>query len=171
VFTFPHPVNEKAARVVAGVVAIAALIILATGAYWLLVPVAYGFWARVLTGPTLSPLGRFATKVAAPRLGPPKYVPGPPKRFAQGMGALMTTTAAVLALGFGATTAAGVLVAALLVAATLESVFAFCLGCQIFGLLMRTGIVPDRVCAECADIRLARGRLGRAAGQPSPRAR
>jgi hypothetical protein len=167
-FSFPHPVNEKAARVVAGVVAIAAVIILATGAYWLLVPVAYGFWARVLTGPTLSPLARFAMKVAP---GEPKYVPGPPKRFAQGMGAAMTTAAAVLALGFGATTAAGVLVAALLVAATLESVLAFCLGCQIFGLLMRAGLVPERVCAECADIRRARGRPAPAARRPFPRAR
>jgi hypothetical protein len=171
VFSFPNPVNEKAARVVAGIVAIAAALILATGAYWLLIPVAYGFWARVLTGPTLSPLGRFATAVAAPRLGEPQYVPGPPKRFAQGMGAAITTTAALLALGFGATTAAGILVAAMLVAATLESVFAFCVGCQIFGLLMRAGVIPDRICAECADIRLARGRYARAAGEPSPRAR
>jgi hypothetical protein len=31
-------------------------------------------------------------------------------------------------------------------------VFAYCLGCQIFGLLMRAGLVPDEVCAECADI-------------------
>jgi hypothetical protein len=170
VFSFPNPVNEKAARVVAGVVAIAAALVLATGAYWLLVPVAYGFWARVLTGPTLSPLGRFATTVAAPRLGEPKYVAGPPKRFAQGMGAAMTSVATVLWLA-GATAAAGVLVAALLVAAALESVFAFCLGCQIFGLLMRAGMIPDRICAECADITLARGRLARAAGRPSPRAR
>jgi hypothetical protein len=141
-------VNEKAARVVAGVVALTAAIILATGWYWLLIPVAYGFWARVLTGPTLSPLARVAMKVAP---GEPRYVPGPPKRFAQGMGAVMSSTALVLALG-GATTAAGVLVAMLLVAATLESVLAFCLGCQIFAILMRVGIVPDNVCAECADI-------------------
>jgi len=165
--SFPNPVNEKAARVVAGVVALTALIILATGWYWLLIPVAYGFWARVLTGPTLSPLARIAMKVTARE---PKYVPGPPKRFAQGMGAAMTTTAAVLALGFGATTAAGVLVAAVLVAATLESVFAFCLGCQIFALLMRAGLIPEAICAECADIRLARGRRAPAASQPSPRA-
>ena len=55
VFSFPTTINEKAARVVAGVVALTALIALVTGAYWLLVPLAYGFWARVLTGPTLSP--------------------------------------------------------------------------------------------------------------------
>ena len=151
-FSFPNPVNEKAARVVAGVVAIIALVALATSAYWLLVPLAYGFWARVLTGPTLSPLGRFATGVAAPRLGPPRYVSGPPKRFAQGIGAVITTTAAVLALGFGATTAAAALLAALVLAAALESVLAFCIGCRAFGLLMRAGLVPADVCAECLDL-------------------
>src|SRR5437588_9992913 len=97
-FSFPNPVNEKAARVVAGVVLVTVLVILATGAYWLLIPLAYGFWARVLTGPTLSPLGMLAQRVIAPRLGPPKPVAGPPKRFAQGMGAAMSTAAVVLAL-------------------------------------------------------------------------
>jgi hypothetical protein len=166
-FSFPNPVNEKAARVVAGVVAVTGIIILATGWYWLLIPVAYGFWARVLTGPTLSPLARIAMKVAP---GEPRYVAGPPKRFAQGMGAAISTTAAVLALS-GATTAAGVLVAMLVAAATLESVFAFCLGCQIFAGLMRLGVIPEAVCAECADITLARGRPARAAHRPSPHAR
>jgi hypothetical protein len=116
------------------------------------VPLAYGFWARVLTGPTLSPLGRLASGVIAPRLGPPKYVAGPPKRFAQGMGAAFTTSAAVLALGFGLTTAANVLVGLLVVAATLESVFALCLGCQVFALLMRLGVVPEETCERCANI-------------------
>jgi hypothetical protein len=78
-------------------------------------------------------------------------VSGPPKRFAQAIGAAMSTTAAVLALS-GAHTAATVVLAMLLVAATLESVFALCLGCKLFGLLMRAGAVPDDVCAECADI-------------------
>ena len=150
-FSFPNPVNEKAARVVAGVVMVVALVILATSAYWLLVPLAYGFWARVLSGPTLSPLAQFATRVAAPRLGPPKDVSGPPKRFAQGMGAVITTGAAILALA-GATTAADVLLVMLVAAAGLESILAFCLGCQIFALLMRAGLVPDDVCADCANI-------------------
>ena len=154
-FSFPNPVNEKAARVVAGVVMVVALVVLATSAYWLLIPLAYGFWARVLTGPTLSPVGQFATRVAAPRLGPPKYVPGPPKRFAQGMGAVISTSAAVLALA-GATTAADVLLVMLVVAAGLESILALCLGCQIFALLMRTGIVPESVCLECSNLQLDR---------------
>jgi hypothetical protein len=147
-FSFPNPVNEKAARVVAGVVMVVALTTLLTSAYWLLIPLVYGFWARVLTGPTLSPLGQFATRVAAPRLGAPKYVPGPPKRFAQGMGAAFSTTAGILVLA-GATTAADVLLALLVVAAGLESIFALCLGCQVFGLLMRAGLIPDSVCLTC----------------------
>ena len=67
-FGFPNPVNEKAARVVAGVVALTGVLILLTGARWLLAPLAYGFWARVLTGPTLSPLGQLVTRVITPRL-------------------------------------------------------------------------------------------------------
>src|SRR5579884_1217926 len=90
-FAFPNPVNEKAARVVAGVVLVVAIITVATGFYWLLIPLAYGFWARVLTGPTLSPLGWTAQNLIAPRLGKKKPVPGPPKRFAQGIGAAVST--------------------------------------------------------------------------------
>jgi hypothetical protein len=155
VIGFPRTINEKAARVVAGVVAIAGLVALLVPAHWLAIPLAYGFWARVLTGPKLSPLGALASRVIAPRLGAPKTVPGPPKRFAQGMGAAITT-AAVAALALGATGVVEVLLALLVVAATLESVLAFCLGCQIFGLLMRIGVVPDEICAECRDIWTAR---------------
>jgi Domain of unknown function (DUF4395) len=150
--SFPNPVNEKAARVVAGGVAVVSLVILATGWQWLLVVLAYGFWARVLTGPTLSPLGRLATGVAAPRLGPPRYVPGPPKRFAQGIGALVTTIAAICGLALGWTTVAEILTALMVVFATLESVFAFCVGCRIFAALMAVGLIPDEVCADCANI-------------------
>jgi hypothetical protein len=153
VLSFPRTVNEKAARVVAGCVALIALFALGTSTRWLLVPLALGFWARVLSGPTLSPLGQLATRVVAPRLGAPRVVAGPPKRFAQGMGAVITTAGAIAWLGFGLGWVADVLLALLVVAATLESVFAFCVGCQIFGLLMRAGLVPESVCVECADIR------------------
>jgi hypothetical protein len=152
IFAFPNPVNEKAARVVAGVVLLTSLVILGTGAYWLLVPLTYGFWARVLTGPTLSPLGWTAQNVIAPALGTKKPVAGPPKRFAQGMGAVVSTAALVLALVAGDHTAADLALGLLVVAAGLESIFAYCLGCKIFGLLMRAGLVPETVCADCADI-------------------
>jgi hypothetical protein len=153
-FSFPNPVNEKAARIVAGVVLATVVVILATGWYWLLIPLTYGFWARVLTGPTLSPIGYLAQRKIAPRLGPPRYVAGPPKRFAQGMGAAMSTLALILALVASDNGAADVVLAAFVVAAGLESILGYCLGCKVFGLLMTTGLISEQVCAECADIRL-----------------
>jgi hypothetical protein len=152
--SFPNPVNEKAARVVAGVVMVTGIVILATGAYWLLVPLAYGFWARVLTGPTLSPLGWTAQNVIAPRLGNRKPVPGPPKRFAQGMGAAFSTLALVFGVILGEHAIADGLLVLLVIAAGLESIFAICMGCRVFDLLMRIGLIPEEVCAECADISL-----------------
>ena len=150
--TFPNPVNEKAARVVAGGVLVLALVILATGWWWLTIPLAYGFWARVLTGPTLSPLGWTAQNVIAPRLGERRPVAGPPKRFAQAMGTVFSSTALVLGLIAGLQTAAAIVLALLVVAAGLESLAGVCLGCIVFGWLMRTGLVPETVCLECADI-------------------
>ena len=150
-FSFPNPVNEKAAHVVAGVVLVGVIVTLATGFYWLLIPIAYGFWARVLTGPTLSPVGWIAQKVIGPRLGERNPVPGPPKRFAQGMGAVMSTTALVLAFA-ASHTAADVVLFLFLPAAGLESIFAYCVGCKVFALLMRVGVIPERVCIECADL-------------------
>ena len=152
VFSFPNPVNDKAARTVAAVVLVIVIVTLATGFYWLLIPLTYGFWARVLTGPTLSPLGWAAMHVIAPRLGPKHYVPGPPKRFAQGMGTVFSTTALVLGLILGHHTAADIVLALLLPAAGLEAIFGVCLGCKTFAVLMRLGVIPDSVCAECADI-------------------
>ena len=152
-FAFPNPVNEKAARTVAGVVLATVVVILITGWYWLLLGLAYGFWARVLTGPTLSPLGWTAQNVIAPRLGPRRPVPGPPKRFAQGMGAVMSTAALVLALIVGDHTAADVVLILFLPAAGLESIVGYCVGCRVFGLLMRAGVIPEEICAECADVR------------------
>ena len=159
-FSFPNPVNELSARLVAGAVVAVALAAIVFGQFWLLIPLAYGFVARVLTGPTLSPLGQLVTKVVTPRLPlPAKYVPGPPKRFAQGIGATVTVAAVVAYFGFGSSGAAYVLLGVIAVAATLESVFAFCVGCAIFGVLMRWGVIPDEVCDRCNDIwGSARGR-------------
>jgi hypothetical protein len=154
---FPRTVNDKAARAVAAGVVALAIVTAATGWFWLTIPLAYGFWARVLTGPRLSPLGQLATRVIAPRLGAPKTVPGPPKRFAQAMGVAMSTAALVLGLVLGLETAATAVLLVLAAAASLEAFGGLCLGCEVFRLGMRAGIVPDTVCVECADI-WSRGR-------------
>ena len=68
-FSFPNPVNETSARLVAGVGRGArACSTIAFQQGWLLPVLAYGFVARVLTGPTLSPLGLLATRSVTPRL-------------------------------------------------------------------------------------------------------
>ena len=157
VFGFPNPVNEKAARTVAaGVLVLSVLTLvlsLTAGAGWLWISAALaaGFVARVLTGPTLSPLGRLATQVIAPRLGEPKLVPGPPKRFAQAIGVLVTG-AATVATAVDSFGLAQILLGLIIVAAGFESIFAFCIGCTIFAMLMRAGIVPESICQECSSV-------------------
>jgi hypothetical protein len=159
VFSFPNPVNEKAARTVAGGVLLLSVITLVlsltagTGWLGLTFVLAIGFLARVLSGPTLSPLGQLATRVIAPRLGPAKLVAGPPKRFAQAIGLTVTGGAAV-ATAFGAYGLAQILIGLIIVAATLESVFAVCLGCHVFAGLMKLGLIPEETCAACANIAL-----------------
>lgn len=152
-FAFPNPVNEVTARVVAGGVVLMAMLTLVLRRPWLIVPLAYGFAARALTGPTLSPLGQVATRVIGPHLPvSPKYVPGPPKRFAQTLGATVSLSALLLAFGFRRPRYAYLLVGLLGVFATLEAAFALCIGCKIFAVLMRLGLIPAEVCAECTDI-------------------
>lgn len=161
-FSFPNPVNEVSARLVAGGVVLLSLATIVLDQSWLTAVIAYGFLARVLTGPTLSPLGQFVTRVLTPRLPfAERPVAGPPKRFAQGIGAVFSVTAAVLALGFGQDGAAYAVLGLLVAAATLESVFGLCLGCRVFALLMRAGAIPAGVCERCNDIWADRGPVDR----------
>ncbi len=151
-FSFPNPVNEASARLVAGGVLVMCVVTIASGLRWATVVIAYGFVARVLSGPTLSPLGQLVTRVVTPRLGiPERPVAGPPKRFAQGIGVVFSLTALVLT-GLGYWTAAEVVLALLASAAFLESVFGLCLGCKVFAVLMRAGVVPQEVCERCNNI-------------------
>lgn len=146
VFSFPDPVNETSARLVAGGVVAQAVLLLVVREWWLLVPLTYGFLARVATGPTLSPLGQFATRVATPWLErriTSRQVPGPPKRFAQVIG-LTFTASASLAWALGMPSVSLVLVGALAVAATLEAVFALCFGCIAYSAIWG--------CTDCDDI-------------------
>ncbi|MCW2495453.1 DUF4395 domain-containing protein [Jatrophihabitans sp.] len=156
-FSFPNPVNEKAARTVAvGVLTLAVItIVLGTavdnGWLWLTALLFAGFVGRVLTGPKLSLLGQLATRVIAPRLGEPRMVAGPPKRFAQAIG-FVVTGLATLFVALGLYGLAIVFLAMIVVAATLEGVFGYCIGCTIFGVLMRHGYISEEICASCADI-------------------
>jgi hypothetical protein len=151
--SFPDPVNETSARLVAAGVVVEAIVFLVVREWWVLVPLTYGFLARVATGPTLSPLGQFVTRFATPTVEDllarrrsgfeSRQVPGRPKRFAQAIG-LAFTAGASLAWVLGAPSIALVLVAMLAVAATLEAAFAICLGCIAYSAIWG--------CADCHDI-------------------
>ena len=153
VLSFPDPVNETSARLVAAGVVAQAIVFLAVREWWVLVPLTYGFLARVATGPTLSPLGQFVTRFATPaverrlRRDRPgfesRHVPGKPKRFAQAIG-LAFTASASLAWALGAPGVALMLAGLLAVAATLEAGFAICLGCIAYSAIWG--------CADCNDI-------------------
>jgi hypothetical protein len=155
-FSFPNPVNEVSARLVATGVLAMALTAVVFDVKWILPLLFYGFVARVLTGPKLSPLGQLVTRQVTPRLPfEPKLVAGPPKRFAQAMGVAFSGSALALWLTghwFGAQVALSLLIAA----ASLEAFVGLCLGCKVFALLMRLGVIPESVCEECNNLSLVR---------------
>ncbi len=157
-FSFPNPVNEYAARTVAGCVLVLSLITSLT--LWLPIAVflAYGFTARVLTGPTLSPIGLLATRVIVPGIiKKEKSVAGPPKRFAQAVGFIFSTSALLLLMGDQAAIARTLYLVLALFAA-LESIISFCAGCWSFALLMRFGLIPEKVCIECNNLNFGESR-------------
>ncbi len=140
---------------VAAMVVVLSLTIILFDVRWLLFILAYGFLARVLTGPTLSPMGLLATRVLVPMLGnPTKPVAGPPKRFAQAIGLVFSTTAVILTYAFGLAQAAEGVLAVLVVFAALESLVGFCAGCFVFGYLMKWGLVPQETCERCNNLPL-----------------
>jgi hypothetical protein len=151
-FSFPNPVNEVSARLVAGGVVVMCVLTIAFDLKWATAVIAYGFVARVLTGPTLSPLGQLMTRVVTPRLPlAARPVAGPPKRFAQGIGVAFSVAALLLTI-FGFWGAAQIVLGLLATAAFLESAFGLCLGCKAFAVLMRFGVVPEEVCEKCNNI-------------------
>lgn len=151
VFSFPNPVNEIAARIVAGMVVALSLATIFSGQSWLIFVLAYGFLARVATGPTLSPMGQLATRVLVPALGNrSKLVAGPPKRFAQSIGLAFSVAALVLYFAVGSTVAAYSVLGVLTLFASLEAFVGFCAGCFVFMNLIRLGLIPESVCRECA---------------------
>ncbi|MCC7383099.1 MAG: DUF4395 domain-containing protein [Deltaproteobacteria bacterium] len=132
-FYFPEQVNDRAARLVAGVVALSLAVAIPLELRFVVPLIAIGFWLRLGFGPRVSPLARIAVRVAAARW-PAVLVPGAPKRFAQGIGAVFTTTASALlfsGLPLWGWSIAGVIV----LCAAIEATQAFCVGCWMYGRL------------------------------------
>lgn len=156
-FRFPDPVNEVAVRFTAAGVATLAYAAVLFQRPEPLILLAYGFCARALTGPRLSPLALLSTRVLAPRFGGrPRPVPGPPKRFAQVLGAVVSVASVAIYYGAGWRGIAFVLAGLMAMLATLEAGFRVCVGCILHAWLARRGIIRSVACEECADLSLAR---------------
>jgi hypothetical protein len=163
---FPSIVDEVTVRLTAALVLVLAVVALAAHAWWLYAVLAVDFLLRAGWGPSWSPLARVAQKLLRPRLATrPRYTAGPPKRFAATIGAVFTVAATVLWLA-GTTIPVVLIGAVMVVFPALESLAGICVGCIVFGWLMRVGLIPDSVCVECADI--SRRASARQAAESAP---
>jgi hypothetical protein len=87
------------------------------------------------------PYGALFRRVVRPRLAPPTELEeAAPPTFAQGVG-FVISLAGVVAGAVGATPALAVFAALAFVAAFLNSVFGYCLGCQVYVLLLRARVI------------------------------
>ena len=112
----------------------------------LLVAALLFLWGTV--SPRTAPWGVLYRTVVAPRLAPPAELEDPrPPRFAQGVGLFVVGVGLVLDLA-GVPWALVIAAAAAFVAAFLNAVFGLCLGCQLYLLLQRIGIVGRRRAAS-----------------------
>ncbi|GAA2000902.1 DUF4395 domain-containing protein [Catenulispora subtropica] len=130
-------VDVRGPRFGATVTTVVLLVVLATGSGWLLAAQAVVFAAGAAGGLRRAPYGLLFARLVRPRLGPATaFEDEAPPRFAQGVGLLFAVVGAVgylagvPALGVAATALA-------LAAAFLNAAFGFCLGCEMYLLLVR----------------------------------
>jgi hypothetical protein len=97
------------------------------------------------------PYGLFFKAVIRPRLKPPTELEDPtPPTFAQGVGFVITVAGLLLSLVPGLQLALPIAAALAFVAAFLNSVFGYCLGCQIYLLLVRLGVLGRKTSTPAA---------------------
>ena len=95
------------------------------------------FLAGVALGPARTPYAAAYRALVLPRIGrPTELEPAAPPRFAQGVG-LVFALVALLGVAVGAPAVTLVATAMALAAAFLNAAFGFCLGCEMYLLLLR----------------------------------
>ena len=152
---FPRVVDDVTVRLIAGAVLLLGVVALAAHQWWLYAVLAVDFILRAALGPQASPIARLVQSLIRPRVKAAKRpTAGPPKRFAASIGAVMTTAASVLWLTGAAAPVVVAIGVVMVIFPALESLLGFCVGCALFGGLMKLGLVPEEVCLECADISL-----------------
>jgi hypothetical protein len=125
-------VDVRGPRFAAGVTAVVLAVALLTGSGWLVAAQAVVFAIGAFAGLRVAPYGVLFRVLVAPRLGPVRErEPEAPPRFAQFVGLLF---AVVGAAGYltGAPVVGAVATGFALVAALLNAVTGFCLGCELY---------------------------------------
>jgi hypothetical protein len=151
----PTGIDPRGPRFGAGVTAVVLLVVIflaligaGTAALILLALQTAVFAWGAFAGVARHPYGRLYRAVLRPRLGAPAELEDPaPPTFAQGVGLLVTLIGVALALA-GLPLAVPLSAAAAFVAAFLNAAFDYCLGCQLYLLLVRAGLLGRRPVAS-----------------------
>ena len=141
-------IDPRGPRFGAGITAVLLLVVIGLSLGGLIVPALIIFAAQTLlfawgalAGIQRHPYGLLFKRLVRPRLKPPAELEDPvPPTFAQGVGFFITAIGVILTL-LGLTLALPIAAALAFIAAFLNSVFGYCLGCQIYLLLVRARVL------------------------------
>jgi hypothetical protein len=130
-------IDARGPRFAATITALVLALVLLTRSPWLLFAQTLVFAIGARFGPQRTPYGLLFRKFLKPRLAPPTHFEGvKPPQFAQAVGTAFGVVGLTGAL-FGLSVIFLVAVAAAFAAAFLNSVFGYCLGCEIYLLIKR----------------------------------
>lgn len=141
-------IDPRGPRFSAGITAIVVLVVigLSLAGFTVTATIIFALQAVVFAigafaGLQRHPYGFLYKKLVRPRLRPPLELEDPkPPTFAQGVGLFVTVIGLVLAL-VGVPFVLPVAAALAFIAAFLNSVFNYCVGCQIYLLLVRSKVI------------------------------
>jgi hypothetical protein len=136
----PAGIDPRGPRLTAGITAVVLVVVLLLPSPWAAVLTgvqAVLFAIGAARGVQHTPHASLFRRVVRPRLAPPTELEDPaPPRFAQGVG-LAFALVALAGFASGATLLGQVAIGFALVAALLNAVFRFCLGCELYLLTKR----------------------------------
>lgn len=145
----PAGIDPRGPRFTAGITAVLLLVVAVLGfggadiaAWALLTALAALFAWGAFAGVRRHPFGMLFKRFVRPRLAAPDELEDPrPPTFAQGVGFAVTIAGVVLG-AVGLPLAVPIAASLAFVAAFLNAVFGYCLGCQIYLLLVRARVIP-----------------------------
>ena len=145
----PAGIDPRGPRFTAAITAFLLLVTAVLGfggaalAAWVLLALVSAVFAwSAIAGVRRNPFGLVFARFVRPRLSPPDELEDPrPPTFAQGVGFAVTIVGVILGAA-GVTAAVPIAASLAFVAAFLNAAFGYCLGCQLYLLLVRARVIP-----------------------------